>query len=85
MILEGLLRGSLRRERAQAWHVSLPRRLLGRPAENGAAASGWRLPEQPVEPRVQRVVAAHLGVGPEELTPDVSLADDLAADSLDLV
>jgi len=38
-----------------------------------------------VEARVQRVVATQLGVGPEELTPEVSLADDLAADSLDLV
>jgi acyl carrier protein len=38
-----------------------------------------------VEPRVRLVVAEHLGVGPEELTADVSLIDDLAADSLDLV
>lgn len=38
-----------------------------------------------VEPRVRRVVADHLGVGLEELAPDVSLIDDLAADSLDLV
>lgn len=38
-----------------------------------------------VEPRVRRVVAHHLGVDAEELTPDVSLVDDLAADSLDLV
>jgi acyl carrier protein len=38
-----------------------------------------------VEPRVRRVVAEHLGVGIEELTPDISLLDDLAADSLDLV
>ena len=38
-----------------------------------------------VEPRVRRMVAEHLGVGTEELTADVSLTDDLAADSLDLV
>ena len=38
-----------------------------------------------VEPRVRRVVADQLGVGAEELAPDVSLVDDLAADSLDLV
>jgi acyl carrier protein len=31
------------------------------------------------------VVAEYLGVDPEELVPDVSLIDDLAADSLDLV
>jgi acyl carrier protein len=38
-----------------------------------------------VEARVRRVVADTLGVGDEDLTPEVSLADDLAADSLDLV
>ena len=38
-----------------------------------------------VEPRVRRVVAEHLGVGAEELARDVSLTDDLAADSLDLL
>ena len=39
----------------------------------------------PVEPRVRRVVAEYLGVGSDELTAEVSLIDDLAADSLDLV
>jgi acyl carrier protein len=34
---------------------------------------------------VRRIVTTQLGVGPEELTVDVSLTDDLAADSLDLV
>jgi len=38
-----------------------------------------------VEPRVRRVVADHLGVSPEELSPEVSLTDDLAVDSLDLI
>ena len=38
-----------------------------------------------VEPAVRRVVAQHLGVGAEELSPEVSLTDELAADSLDLV
>jgi len=38
-----------------------------------------------VEPRVRRVVAEHLGVGLEELAPEVSLTDELAADSLDLL
>ena len=38
-----------------------------------------------VEPRVRRVVAEHLGVEPEELAGEVSLIDELAADSLDLV
>lgn len=45
----------------------------------------WRRPEEPLEPRVRRVVADQLGVDPEELAPGVSLTDDLAADSLDLV
>ena len=38
-----------------------------------------------VEPHVRRLVVDHLGVGVEELVPEVSLRDDLAADSLDLV
>jgi acyl carrier protein len=38
-----------------------------------------------VEARVRRVVADTLGVGDDDLTPEVSLADDLAADSLDVV
>jgi acyl carrier protein len=38
-----------------------------------------------VEPRVRALVAEHLGVDGEELSTDVSLLDDLAADSLDLV
>jgi len=38
-----------------------------------------------VEPRVRRLVAEQLGVSSDELTLDVSLTDDLAADSLDLL
>jgi acyl carrier protein len=38
-----------------------------------------------VEPQVRRVVAEHLGVGIENLVSDVSLREDLATDSLDLV
>jgi acyl carrier protein len=37
-----------------------------------------------VEPQVRRLVAETLGIDAEELTLDVSLTDDLAADSLDL-
>src|SRR5262245_36397980 len=36
-----------------------------------------------VEPRVRRLVAEHLGVTEDELSPELSLVDDLAADSLD--
>jgi acyl carrier protein len=36
------------------------------------------------ESRLRGLVADTLGVGPEELLPEVSLADDLAADSLDI-
>jgi acyl carrier protein len=38
-----------------------------------------------VEPRLRRLVAEHLGVGRGELLSTVSLRDDLAADSLDLL
>jgi acyl carrier protein len=37
-----------------------------------------------IEPRVRHLVADTLGVDVDELTPEVSLTDDLAADSLDL-
>ena len=36
------------------------------------------------ESRLRGLVADTLGVGPEDLRPDVSLTDDLAADSLDI-
>jgi acyl carrier protein len=38
-----------------------------------------------VEPRVRYLVAQYLGVGDEQLARQVSLTDDLAADSLDLL
>lgn len=38
-----------------------------------------------VEPRIRRLVAEQLGIGLDELSPNVSLTDELAADSLDLV
>jgi acyl carrier protein len=38
-----------------------------------------------VEPRVRRVVAEQLGVNADELAAHVSLTDDLAVDSLDLL
>jgi len=40
---------------------------------------------QSLEPEIRRVVAERLGVGQEELTAEVSLFDDLAVDSLDMV
>ncbi len=36
-----------------------------------------------VEPRVRRLVAEHLGVTEDSLSPELSLVEDLAADSLD--
>jgi acyl carrier protein len=38
-----------------------------------------------LEERVRRVVAEQLGVDGEQLAPELSFADDLAADSLDLL
>ncbi len=35
--------------------------------------------------RVQKVVVEHLDVAPEKVTPEASFANDLAADSLDVV
>ena len=41
--------------------------------------------EMRLEETIRRVVAMELGVAPEALTPEVSLTDDLATDSLDLL
>jgi len=73
------------REPAEPGRLAHLRRLLGHLAQGSRVGWWWHSPGEPVEARVRAVVAAQLGVGPEELTPDVSLGDDLAADSLDLV
>src|SRR5262249_29381505 len=49
------------------------------------ATQGWCGMQHFVEPRIRALVADHLGVRPEELTAEVSLVDDLAADSLDMI
>jgi acyl carrier protein len=46
--------------------------------------ASWRRPEEAVEPRVRRLVSETLGVDAVDLTRELSLPDDLAADSLDL-
>src|SRR5438093_13433166 len=85
MVVDGLWRDSPGREPSEPGQIAQIRRLLGRLADGSAVGSWWRPTGEPLEARVQKVVAAQLGVGTEELTPDVSLSDDLAADSLDLV
>jgi acyl carrier protein len=46
-----------------------------------SVASGMR---ERVEPRIRRLVAEQLGVGPDALANDLCLREDLAVDSLDL-
>lgn len=46
---------------------------------------GVEIMDRFVEFQVRKVIAEHLGVDPGEVGPEVSLRDDLAADSLDLV
>ena len=46
--------------------------------------ASWRRPEAAVEPRVRRLVSETLGLDAGDLTREISLTDDLAADSLDL-
>ena len=59
-------------------------RLLGGLAPEGTLGrSSQDLPSS--ESRLRELVAEHLGVDADELRPEVSLTDDLAADSLDLV
>jgi len=58
--------------------------MAGMPRPIPAGLGTWGMDEF-VEPHVRRLVAEQLAVGVEELVCDVSLRDDLAADSLDLV
>ena len=67
---------------ASPTHVTRLRRVLDYLAR---ASSVDHASTELVEPHVRCLVADHLGVGPEDLAPEVSLRDDLAADSLDLV
>jgi len=60
------------------------RRVLGALAEATAVRPIPGGVEPPLEPRVRTVVAEQLGLDSGSLTADVSLVDDLAADSLDL-
>src|SRR5262245_27461372 len=72
--------------RSERWFsLATLRAALGRPGPESLVRPSWRRPEEPLEPRVRRLVADRLGVDPSDLTADVSLTDDLAADSLDLV
>ena len=64
-------------------HIAQVRRVLDFVAR--AAWTRRAQPSQDLELQVRSLVAEHLGVGSDELAPEVSLADDLAADSLDLV
>ncbi len=43
------------------------------------------MPSQEMEMRLKKIIAERLGVKEEEIVPGASFADDLKADSLDLV
>lgn len=43
------------------------------------------MPSQEMETRLKKIIAERLGVKEEEIVPGASFADDLKADSLDLV
>lgn len=43
------------------------------------------MPSQEMEMRLKKIIAERLGVKEEEIVPSASFADDLKADSLDLV
>jgi len=55
------------------------------PAGGDGAGSRRSARRRLLEPLLREIVSAHLGVDREALGPEVSLADDLAVDSLDLV
>jgi acyl carrier protein len=43
------------------------------------------MPSQEMEMRLKKIIAERLGVKEEQIVPSASFADDLKADSLDLV
>jgi acyl carrier protein len=43
------------------------------------------MPSQEMETRLKKIIAERLGVNEEQIVPTASFADDLKADSLDLV
>lgn len=43
------------------------------------------MPSQEMEMRLKKIIAERLGVNEEQIVPSASFADDLKADSLDLV
>jgi len=58
----------------------------GDPSSGQDASRDWDLAGSgTVESRIRGIVADRLGISPDELLPDTSLADDLAVDSLDLL
>src|SRR5262249_1882304 len=75
---------------ASHWAITLSLRRVPRGRTHAGSPvhpeeGGPDMMPQSVEPEIRRVVAERLGVGQEELTPEVSLFDDLAVDSLDMV
>src|SRR5262245_1235523 len=65
-------------------YIAPLRRLLDHLVPSANLRQLWQHPDA-TEPRLRHVVAEQLGVDTDELTAAVSLTDDLAADSLDLV
>ena len=61
------------------------RTILAALAPTSIARARWRRPEAPLEPRVRRLVADRLAIDGEAIGRAVSLTDDLAADSLDII
>src|SRR5262245_18912872 len=70
---------------ARATRTAIPKARSRNPFPSTRPGGGGGSMSEHVEPRVRGLVAEYLGVEPQELTPDVSLVDDLAADSLNLV
>jgi acyl carrier protein len=61
------------------------RRSPGRPEARPGRERNPDMDHETVESRIRGLVADHLGVGVEDIGRNVSLVDELAADSLDLV
>src|SRR5438552_7135668 len=83
-LLLGVAATILSPAQARRTPAAITHRSTGSPRVSARDPEG-EIPHAGTEPDLRHLVADLLGVGPDELVPEASLIDDLAADSLDLM
>src|SRR5207237_643065 len=83
-LLLGVVATILSPAQARRAHAAIAHRSTGSGRVSARDPEG-EVPHAGIEPDLRHLVADLLGVDPDELVPEASLIDDLAADSLDVV